>query len=325
MRIITLEDHFETALYADLMPPNELRLKWYRDRSKHLGHDMPKELKDLGASRIAAMDAAGIDLQVLSLTSPGVQGFEGEMALRIARDANEKMADAVAAYPGRFASFAALPTSEPEAAAAELEHWVRQGFLGAMINSHTKGSFLDDKKYWPIFAKAVELDVPIYLHPGQPHPLLMQSYFLGFEDLARPAWGFQADASMHFLRLLFSGVFDEYPTLQIILGHLGESIPFAMDRLLDHTGYVAEWRGMKRKPAECLRENLIITTSGNFSVPSMLCTIQMMGIDKVLFSVDWPYESNLVGVNWFHSLPLSQDDKEKIAFRNAERVLRLAK
>jgi predicted TIM-barrel fold metal-dependent hydrolase len=192
-----------------------------------------------------------------------------------------------------------------------------------MINSHTKGHFLDDPTYWPIFERAVALDRPIYLHPGQPHAQLMDSYFKGFEDLARPAWGFQADASMHFLRLMFSGVFDTYPTLQIILGHLGESIPFAMDRLLDHTGYIAEWRNMKRKPADILRENLIITTSGNFSVPSLLCTVQMMGIDKVLFSVDWPYESNQVGVDFLKRIPFCADDLEKIAFRNAERVLRL--
>jgi predicted TIM-barrel fold metal-dependent hydrolase len=324
MRIITLEDHFETALYAEKMPPNELRLKWYRDRSKHLGHDMPKELKDIGASRVAAMDAAGIDMQVLSLTSPGVQGFEGEMAITIATDANERMQEAVLAFPGRLLGFAAIPTALPDAAADELERTVKEyGFKGAMINSHTRGRFLDDEYFWPIFERAVALDVPVYLHPGQPHAQLMDCYFKGFEDLARPAWGFQADCSMHFLRLMFSGVFDKYPTLQIILGHLGESIPFAMDRLLDHTGYVAEWRGMKRKPAEILRENLIITTSGNFSVPSLLCTVQMMGIDKVLFSVDWPYESNLVGVEFLKRIPMCADDLEKIAFRNAERVLRM--
>ncbi len=324
MQIVTLEDHFETALYAAQMPPNELRQRWYRDRSKHLGHDMEAELKDVGASRIAAMDAAGIDVQVLSLTTPGAQAFEGELAVAVATDANDRMHAAVKAYPGRFEAFAALPTAVPDAAVRELERTVRElGFKGAMINSHTRGAFLDDPKYWPILERAQALDVPIYLHPNQPHPSMMSSYFAGFEDLARPAWGFMVDASVHFLRLLFSGAFDAFPRLQIILGHLGEGLPFAMDRLLDHTGYVAEWRGLKRTPEQCLRENLVVTTSGNFSVPSLICTMLMLGADKVLFSVDWPYESNKVGVDFLRRLPVSGDDLEKIAFRNATRLLHL--
>ncbi len=247
------------------MPPNALRQRWYEDRSEHLGHNMEAELKDLGASRIAAMDAAGIDLQVLSLTTPGAQAFEGELAVQVATDANDRMRASVRAWPGRFEAFAALPTAEPNAAVRELDRAVNQlGFKGAMINSHTRGSFLDDQKYWPILERAQALNVPVYLHPNQPHPMLMQSYFSGFEDLARPAWGFMVDASIHFLRILFSGALDAFPRLQIILGHLGEGLPFAMDRLLDHTGYVAQWRGMKRTPEECLRQNLVVTTSGNF-------------------------------------------------------------
>jgi predicted TIM-barrel fold metal-dependent hydrolase len=324
LKIITLEDHFETELYAAQMPADALRLRWYRDRSKHLGHDIDAELSDIGASRIAAMDAAGIDVQVLSLTTPGAQAFEGELAIQVATDANDRMHAAVLAWPGRFEAFAALPTAEPEAAVLELDRAVKQlRFKGAMINSHTRGRFLDDEKYWPILERAQALDVPIYLHPSQPHPLLMQSYFLGFEDLARPAWGFMVDASTHFLRIMFSRAFDAFPRLQIILGHNGEGLPFAMDRLIDHTGYVAQWRGMKRSPEECLRENLVVTTSGNFSVPSLICTMHMLGADKVMFSVDWPYESNLVGVDFLKRLPISTDDKEKIAFKNAVRILRI--
>jgi 2,3-dihydroxybenzoate decarboxylase len=325
MRIITLEDHFDTQLcMAQKPPPNELRLRWFRDRSKHLGHDIEAEIVDVGASRIAAMDATGIDLQVLSLTTPGAQAFEGELAIRIAADANDRMHAAVKTYPGRFRAFAALPTAEPDAAVRELDRAVKQlGFVGAMINSHTRGSFLDNEKYWSIFERAQALDVPIYLHPTQPHPLLMQSYFAGFEDLSRPAWGFMVDASIHFLRILFSGAFDAFPRLRFILGHLGEGLPFAMDRLLDHTGYVAQWRGMKRSPAQCLRENLLLTTSGNFSVPALLCTLHMLGVDKVMFSVDWPYESNKVGVDFLNRLPVSFDDKEKIAYRNACRILKI--
>jgi predicted TIM-barrel fold metal-dependent hydrolase len=324
LRIITLEDHFETALYAEHMPANALRRRWYEDRGQHLGHDIEKELKDLGASRIAAMDAAGIDVQVLSLTSQGAQAFEGELAVKIARDANDRMHEAVRAYPTRFAAFAALPTAVPDAAVRELDRTIKElRFKGTMINSHTRGAFLDDQKFWPILERAQALDVPVYLHPTQPHPSLMDSYFKGFEDLARPAWGFMMDASMHFLRMLFGGVFDAFPRLQVILGHLGEGIPFAMDRLLDHTGYVAKWRGLRRTPEQCLRENLNVTTSGNFSVPSLLCTMLMLGADKVMFSVDWPYESNKAGAEFLRHLPVSANDLEKIAFRNAAALLRL--
>jgi predicted TIM-barrel fold metal-dependent hydrolase len=329
-RIITLEDHFESELYTSKLPSDKavsaaLGDNWLRDRSRHLGHDMAAELRDIGASRIAAMDAAGIDLQVLSLTTPGAQAFEGELAVQVATDANERMLGAVRAWPGRFEAFAALPTAEPAAAVRELERTVKQlGFKGAMINSHTRGAFLDHERYWPIFQCAQALDVPIYLHPNQPHPLLMQSYFAGFEDLSMPVWGFAVDASTHFLRILFSGAFDAFPRLRFILGHLGEGLPFGMDRLLDHAAsYVVPRRGLRRTPEDCLRENLYVTTSGNFSVPAFMCTVQMLGVDNVMFSVDWPYESNKVAVEFLRRLPISTDDLEKIAYRNAARVLRV--
>ena len=324
MKIVTLEDHFSTALHKQLVPENPARAAWYKDRSRHLGHDIEAELADIGERRLAAMDAAGIDVQVISLTTPGCQDFEGELALRIARDANDRLSEAMELHPERFAAFAALPTSDPDAAVAELERAVtRLGFKGALINSHTKGNFLDHPRCWPIFERAQSLGVPIYLHPGGPHPGMMASYFQGFEDLSRPAWGFAVDASCHFLRILFAGVFDAYPSLKIILGHLGEGLPFGMHRLNDHTPYVARRRGLKRMPADYLRDNLVVTTSGNFSAPAFLCTLFTLGADNVLFSVDWAYESNKVAVDFLRALPMSDGDKEKIAHLNAERLLRL--
>jgi 2,3-dihydroxybenzoate decarboxylase len=151
----------------------------------------------------------------------------------------------------------------------------------------------------------------------------MQSYFRGYEDLSMPVWGFALDTSIHFLRIIFAGVFDEFPGLKIILGHLGEGLPFGMDRLNDHSVYYARRRGLKRTPADYLRENLIITTSGNFSVPSLLCTMSMLSVDNILFSVDWPYESLTTGVKFLEDLPISPNDKEKIAHLNAERLLRV--
>ncbi len=327
MRIITLEDHYSTALNDEHHPKNAAITIFLEERSRHLGYDIEVELNDIGERRVAAMDAAGIDFQVLSLTMPGCQAFgpdEAEKAIRVAEDSNDKLFDAVKRHPARFAGFAALPTADPQAAVGELERAVtRLGFKGALINGHTKGSFLDERRYWPIFERAQALNVPIYLHPSFPHPAAMQSYFRGYEDLSMPVWGFNVDTSIHFLRILFAGVFDEFPGLKIILGHLGEGLPFGMHRLNDHSVYYARRRGLKRTPADYLRENLIVTTSGNFSVPSLLCTISMLGIDNILFSVDWPYETLATGVKFLEDLPISPNDKEKIAHLNAERLLRV--
>jgi len=191
-------------------------------RSKEHGHDVMAELADIGASRLKAMDAVGIDVQVLSLTQPGTQAFPADIAIPMATDANDRLAAAVKKHPTRLAGFAALPTADPAAAAKELERAVKRlGFKGAMINGHCQGNYLDDKKYWPIFEAAQALDVPIYLHPREPHPNVMRTYFAGYEDLALPAWGFAMETCTHFLRLMMAGVFDAFPKFTMILGHLG--------------------------------------------------------------------------------------------------------
>jgi predicted TIM-barrel fold metal-dependent hydrolase len=229
----------------------------------------------------------------------------------------------VNAHPDRFRAFAALPTSEVAAALEEFALRLDQGFVGAMINGTTQGHFLDEKKFWPILELAQARNVPIYLHPGAPHPGLMGSYFSGYEDLARPAWGFAMDASMHFLRMLFGGVFDAFPRLQLILGHLGEGLPYGFDRMIDHTPYVITRRGLQRDPRTIFRENLSITTSGAFSPAAFRCALKIMGEDNLMFSVDWPYESNAVGKRFFDQLALTDELREKLAWRNATRLLRL--
>jgi predicted TIM-barrel fold metal-dependent hydrolase len=324
MRIIALEEHFETPMHAERFPPSARRLQSLADRRQRIGHDVSVELGSLGPSRLEAMDAAGIDLQVLSLTMPGCQGVDAATAVAMARDANDRMSDAVKAHPARFAGFAALPTADPAASVKELERAVtRLGFKGTMINGHTQGSFLDDKRYWGIFECAQALDVPVYLHPRDPHPEIMKTYFAGYEELATGAWGFALDTCTHFLRLVFAGVFDAYPRLRFILGHLGEGLPFWLERLNDHSQLAAARRGLKKTPAQYLTENVVVTCSGNFSAPALLCTVMALGIDNVLFSVDWPYESNRIAVDFLERLPLSAGDREKIAHLNAERILRL--
>lgn len=325
MKIITIEDHFATPLMqqhrAPLPPGGAAGLA---ARGRELGHDIEAELLDLTGSRLRAMDEAGIDLQVVSLSMPGTEAFPPEIAVPMAVDANDRLAAAVKAHPDRLAGFAALPTSDPAAAAREIERAIKHlGMKGAMINGNVQGNYLDDKKYWVIFEAAQALGVPVYLHPREPHPNVMRTYFAGFEDLALPAWGFALETCTHFLRLMAAGVFDAFPRFTMILGHLGEGLPFWLHRLDDHTKGSLKRRGLKRSSTQYLRENVVITTSGNFYTPAFLCSVAALGIDNIIFSVDWPFESNKLGRQWLDQLPLSDADKEKVAHKNAERVLRL--
>ena len=324
MRVIAIEEHFITPMYREKVAANEFRNFYLTARGQELGHDIVGENLDIGARRIAHMDAAGVDVQVLSFGSPGPQAFGADVAIPMARDANERLYQAIQKYPTRFAGFAALPTADPEAAAEELERCVKRlGFKGAMIHSHQQGEFLDAKKYWPIWERAEKLGVPIYLHPALPHPDAVKAYFQGYEELARAGWGFAIDTSCHFLRIMFSGVFDAYPSLKIILGHLGEGLPFAMHRLNAHTHADAARRGLEKSPLEYLRDNLVVTTSGNWYEPAFVCTLLALGVDNILFAIDWPYEANTTGMEYLRKLSVSDDDRAKIAHRNAERLLKL--
>ncbi len=321
MKIIALEEHFILPREVHNLPPGAHR---GNDREKMLGFDVVAELLNLGETRLAAMDAAGITRQVLSHNQPGCQALAAEEAVPAARDANDFLFEAVSAHPDRFSGLAALPTADPAAAASELARAVsRLGFKGAVINGHTQGRFLDETTFWGIFECAEALGVPIYLHPGKPHPAVMKAYFDGYEELALGAWGFGIDTGTHFLRLVFAGVFDAFPKLKIILGHLGEGLPFMLHRLNDQTLLAAARRGLKRTPAEYLTENLMVTCSGNFSSAAFLCTVTALGVDNVMFSVDWPYESNNAAVDFLERQALSEQDLAKIAHLNAERVLRL--
>jgi predicted TIM-barrel fold metal-dependent hydrolase len=261
---------------------------------------------------------------VLSHNQPGCQALAAEEAVPAAREANDLLFEAVRAHPDRFLGFAALPTADPAAAVKELERAVAElSFKGAVINGHTQGRFLDEKTFWGIFECAEALRTPICLHPSKPHPSVMKAYFDGYEELALGAWGFGIDTGTHFLRLVFSGVFDAFPKLKIILGHLGEGLPFMLHRLNDQTLLAAARRGLKRTPAEYLTDNLMVTCSGNFSSAAFLCTVMALGVDNVMFSVDWPYESNVVAVDFLKRQALSEPDLAKIAHLNAERVLGL--
>jgi predicted TIM-barrel fold metal-dependent hydrolase len=322
MKIIALEEGFLTQsvlkLIADSSSSDAYTMK---TSAAFVGTDVIEAYLDLGEGRIAAMDEAGIDMQVLSFSAPQIA--DTEAAARVMAEANDEAAKAVKQYPSRFAAFAALAATDPKAAVAEFERALTKlGFVGGFICGSINGEFLDDKKYWPILECAEAHHAPIYLHPYYPLPALMQTYFKGREELSAPVWGFMVDASCHFLRLLTAGVFDQFPELKIILGHLGESIPYNLDRINSRLSAFAQDK-LQRSPSDYIRDNLVITTSGNFSPQSVLCAIGTIGVDNILFSADWPNESNRTAVDFLRHLPIGKTDLEKIAHENAERVLGL--
>jgi 2,3-dihydroxybenzoate decarboxylase len=284
-----------------------------------------QRLDDVGELRLREMDEAGIDIQVLSHGAPSVQKMDPESAVRLARQANDRLHATVRAHPTRFAAFAALPTPDPKAAADELERCVTKlGFKGAMVHGLTNGVFFDDKRFWPIFERAEKLDVPLYMHPAVPHPAVIEAYYKDyakdFPMLIRAGWGFTVETATQGIRLVLSGVFDAYPRTKIILGHLGESLPFMVHRIDEALGRGKTGRKGFR---DYFCEHFWITTSGFFSTPALLCCVMEMGVDRILFSVDYPFVDNPPGVRWMEGVPLCAEDRVKILSGNVKRLLKM--
>ena len=326
MRVIALEEHFAAPAISEATAGGEwsTRLRELGDRGLRLGTQVIDRLRDLDGGRLAAMDAAGIDLQVLSQTQPSVESLAPDAAVALARDANDFLAEAIARHPDRYSGFAVLPTPAPEAAAEELERAVTKlGLKGALINVRTGGRFLDDRVFWPIFERAEALQVPIYLHPGLPPGAVREACYEGLPPAAShwlsiAAWGWHVDTGLHALRLI-AGVFDRFPSLQVVIGHMGEAIPFMLERTNSTLSRQAS--GLEREVKEYFQENFYVTTSGFFSYPPLLCLLAVTGIDRVMFAVDYPYSGNDEGRAFIDGLPLSAGDKEKIVHSNAERLL----
>ena len=217
-----------------------------------------------------------------------------------------------------------MPTAVPDAAADELERTAKLGFKGAMLHGLANGIFLDDKRFWPIYARAEQLDVPIYLHPSLPNAEVMRIYYddyvKDFPTVARPAWGYTVETATLAIRLVLSGVFERHPKLKIILGHLGETLPFLVWRV-DHALNRPGQKSMSFRDIFC--NNFYVTTSGNFSNPALLCCVMEMGIDHILFAVDWPFVANPPATNWMEGVPLCDADKAKILSGNAKRLLKM--
>ena len=312
--VIALEEHYYDPELAETFDGPEGRAPEVRRR-----------LDDLGELRLKEMDEAGIDIQVISHGAPSTQRLDPDIAVRLSRNANDRLAQAIAVHPDRFAGFAALPTPDPKAAADELERTVTQlGFKGAMVHGLTNGVFLDDERFWPVFERAQALDVPLYVHPALPHRAVVEAYYkdylTDFPSLLTAAWGFTVETATQGIRLVLSGVFDAYPNLRIILGHMGEGLPFLLWRI-DHALSRPGNRSVSFR--EQFSQHFYITTSGNFSTPALLCSMLELGVDRILFSVDWPFVQNVPGTKWMNELQLSAEDKAKILSGNARRLLKM--
>ncbi len=324
MKTITLEEHYVSPSFLE--GPGKGLKEQAKNPESYMGK-IYEQLRDLGDKRLTEMDAAGIDVQVLSLNSPGVEQLDAEEARKIARETNDFLASAVKSHPQRFAGFATLPTSDPKAAALELERTVRDyQFRGAIINGHVKGRYLDDKFFWPILERAEALDVPIYLHPTQPPKAVIDASYSGFDPavtnmLIGAGWGWHIETAVHVIQLMLGGVFDQYPKLQIIIGHMGETLPFMlqrMDRIMN-----TETTKLKRAISAYLRENIHYTFSGLNYTSTFLDLLLEVGVNRIMFSVDYPYASMAQGRDFLNKLPVSTADKERIAHGNAESLLKI--
>ncbi len=328
MRTITLEEHFTFPefLLATGQPyrPN--------DKPRTRLETIISKLLDTGPARLADMDANGIDLQVLSLSTPGLDQLDAATAVPLVRQANDRLAAIVVSQPQRFAGFAILALQDPQAALLELQRCIHQlHFKGWIIMGTLNGIFLDDQRFLPLFEAAQSLDVPIYLHPGAPPKQVSDIYHSGFPanisfGLSHAGWGWHAEAGLHGLRLMLSGLFDRFPKLKIIVGHMGDHLPFNIARADRVFGALAAEGGtppFKRRIMDYFRENFFITTSGYFDLHPFNCALGISGADRLLFSVDYPYGSMADGRKFLDALPITPGDREKISHLNAERLLHL--
>jgi len=332
MRIVALEEHFSLPTMpgrAAKAPPQ---------RSVATDESMPavvrnvaEKIVDLGAGRIADMDRSGITVQVLSKAGnhigPSADLFEGDEAIAFARDLNSELARRIAERPDRFAAFAHLPTSIPEAAADELERAVRElGFKGALISGMVRGAFLDDAKFDPLLSRAEQLGVPLYIHPGMPPKEVREAYYEGFPakisfGLATFAWGWHYETALHVMRLAVSGTFDKYPRLNWIIGHMGEGLPAMLARC-EHQ-FSTDLSYLPRPLSQTITDQVYVTSSGFFSNPPFMAALTTFGIDRLMFSVDYPYADNADGRAFLANLPLAPDELAKFAHGNADRLLGL--
>ncbi|WP_158793170.1 amidohydrolase family protein [Granulicella sp. L60] len=318
MKTITLEEHFFTESYLKAAEG---------DASVQFGPLQPK-LLDLGAGRIAAMDEAGIDVQVLSLAAFALEGLNAATGTVLARDVNDELAAAVKANPTRLAGFATVALKDVGAAVVELERCVTKlGFVGLMLNGTVDGKFMDEPEFLPVFEAAARLGVPVYLHPAPPPKTVKTAYFSGLPGelgmlLSIAGWGWHAETGLHTLRMIVSGLFDKVPGLQLVIGHMGEGLPFALAR---SSGILSGAAKLQRPVAEYFKTNIHLTTSGYFTLPPLECALEVVGIERMMYSVDYPFSPNTKGRDFLEKVAgiLSAEDMERLVGGNAKRLLGL--
>ncbi|MFC1946150.1 amidohydrolase family protein [Chloroflexota bacterium] len=337
MKIIDLEHHFFTPKYLEYLrqrkqPPREVIDEdgpnlWYDDtHSSPRSFDLDERMADMGERRLKDMDDNGVDMAVLSLSPPGVQNIDPADGSAWARSINDELSQVVRQHPDRFIGLACIAPQNPEEAADEIERSVNEGGLkGVAIYSHSRNEYLDDKKYWPIFEKAAKLDVPVCMHPELPSSLILPGYAdYGFV-LAGPILGFAADVALHTVRLILSGLFDRYPELQMVLGHLGEGLPFWLERLDAKLLQPRNNPGvsLERKPSDYIRTNFTFTTSAMFYLPAFVCAHMSVGANRMAFAVDYPYMGFEKAIKFLNDAPIPDADKETMFHRSAERLFKL--
>ena len=329
MRVVTLEEHVRFPDLVARIDQEAIARRGFSPNARQPGMEAwGRQLAEMGEDRLALMDESGISQQVVSVLGPGADLLYGEAAITLARDINDRMQMQIQAHPGRFAAFAHLPMTEPQAAADELQRTVDElGFCGALINGLTDDKFLDDAAFAPILARAERLGVPLYIHPAIPPKAVRTAYYEGISPatdmlLAMAGFGWHAETAIHVLRLIVSGTLDHYPDLQLIIGHMGEMLPMMLERC--DALFVPDFIGIARPVGAVLRAQVHVTTSGVFTAPPLIATIDTFGIDRVMFSIDYPFSSNATGRRFLDSLSLPAADLEKIAHGNADRLLGLA-
>jgi uncharacterized protein len=328
MRVVALEEHFTVPALVRRIAPDVISRRGFRPRTRTLDGSNPLDaLPEIGEQRLQSMDEAGISVQVLSNTGPGPDLVPGPDGVGVAREMNDHLAAAIARHPDRFAGFAVLPMQSPDAAVAELVRTVKDlRFVGALINGTTEGRFLDHPSYDALLAAAVDLDVPIYIHPHLAPEAVRQAYFSDLPPgasrvLEASGWGWHAETAIHLLRMVLSGSLDRHPRLRLIVGHMGEMLPMMLARI--DAVFASDIEHLKRPIGRTILDQVWLTTSGMFSQPPFLTALLTFGIDRIMFSVDYPYAANAKARAFLDCLSLAPTDMAKLAHGNADGLLKL--
>jgi len=328
MRVVALEEHFTAPAIAGRIDREAVRRRGYQPRKAPKYGPSPMDLAaEIGPTRLASMDQAGITVQVLSNTGPGPDLVQGPDGVAMAREMNDHLAEACARYPDRFAGFAVLPMCSPEACADELTRSVKDlGFVGALINGTTDGRFLDHPAYDALLAQAAALDVPIYIHPHLAPEAVRAAYYAGLDQgagrvLEAAGWGWHQETAIHVLRMVLAGTLDKHRGLKLIIGHMGEMLPMMLARC-DEV-FALDIGHLQRPISRQIQDQVWITTSGIFTEPPFLAALLTFGIDRIMFSVDYPYAPNAKGRAFLDRISLSQADMAKLTHGNADALLKL--